>query len=476
MKKILLLAILVIQNISAQIVSKDNLFASNGIYSTPNYDAWSKMVQNSDGNIYFTYTKNTGMTPSPSFLSKLTATGTIDTTFGNNGEIQLPYTSNDSQLKMQQDGKLLIQAFTSDANINYSVVIRILPNGQLDNTFGVNGIAKIADINPDLTVRGYGLVLQNNKIIVYGQKTIIPLQDPTGIICRLNENGSIDTTFGMNGFINNFSNFNLVALDNQSNIIGFGYNKADPTGSAYVGAMAKYNADGQLITGFGNTGIVNLTFNPGYIQSAILDSNNNIIFSSFDPNAAGSLNKINANGTFDPSFTANFNSSFSSLNDILSIVEKNGYYYIGGMNYAQNGGEFFISKIAQNGQIDPVFNYFVETDPNLTTVGDMIINDNNIIANGSGYIVKYLLNSMTLATTNPGKSSSAVAIENPVSQNLIFTSKDRVTKIEIFSVGGQVIKTIKDSHSSVSDLSKGIYTAKVTFENGNTTSRKLIKN
>lgn len=476
MKKILLLAILVIQNISAQIVSKDNLFASNGIYSTTNYDAWSKMAQNSDGSIYFTYTKNNGTTPSPSFLSKLNANGSVDSTFGNNGEIQLPYTSNDSQLKMQPDGKLLIHAFDSDTDTNYSAIIRILPNGQLDSTFGVNGVSKIPDINPDLNARGYGLVLQNNKIIVYGQKTIIPLQDPTGIICRLNENGSLDTTFGINGFINNFSNFSLVALDNQSNIVCFGYNKADPTSSSYVGAVAKYNAAGQLITGFGNAGIANLTFNPGYIQSATLDSNNNIIFSSFDPNAAGSLNKINTNGTFDPSFAANFNSSFSSLNDILSIVEKNDSYYIGGMNYTQNGGEFFISKISQNGQIDPVFNYFVETNPNLTTVGDMIINDNNIIVNGSGYIVKYLLNNITLAIGNAVKPASEIAIENPVSQNLIFTSKDKVAKIEIFSVGGQVIKTIKDSHSSVSDLPKGIYTAKVTFENGYTASKKLIKN
>jgi hypothetical protein len=50
-----------------------------------------------------------------------------------------------------------------------------------------------------------------------------------------------------------------------------------------------------------------------------------------------------------------------------------------------------------------------------------------------------------------------------------------VLKIEIYSVDGRLIKTIKESNSTVSDLSKGVYVAKISFENGKIISRKLIK-
>ncbi|PQA96904.1 hypothetical protein B0A69_02230 [Chryseobacterium shigense] len=476
MKKFLLLVVLVAHTISAQIISKDNTFASNGIHSITGNIAWSKMIQSSNGSIYFTYAKNNPATGlSETILSKLNPDGTTDSSFGNTGVVTIVYYSNDSQMKVQPDGKLLLYCFDSDASTNYAIIIRILPNGQLDGTFGINGVVKIPDLNPDLDARGYGLVLQNNKIIIYGQRTIIPLQDSSGKICRLNENGSIDNTFGNNGYINNFSSFILVDIDSQSNLVCFGYNKIDTVNETYVGAIAKYNNNGQPLTNFGNNGVSNLAFNPGYIQSSILDSNNHIIFSKFDPNAAGSLNKINSDGTFDASFVTNFNSSFPFLIDVLSIVEKNGYYYLGGMSYEQNNGEYFISRLTQNGTQEPVFNHFIETDPNLKTVGDMIVNDNNIIANGSGYIVRYLLSTSTLSTKDITKITHDISFENPVKQNLIFSTKEKVSKIEIYSVDGKIVKTLKDNNTDLSELLKGNYLSKITFENGKTTVKKLIK-
>ncbi|MFP3631667.1 hypothetical protein SB776_34225, partial [Burkholderia sp. SIMBA_045] len=67
------------------------------------------MTQNLDGSIYFTYSKDNPTSGNyESFLSKLTTNGAVDSSFGNNGELKLPYATNDSQLKKQTDGKLVI--------------------------------------------------------------------------------------------------------------------------------------------------------------------------------------------------------------------------------------------------------------------------------------------------------------------------------------------------------------------------------
>ncbi|WP_080778278.1 T9SS type A sorting domain-containing protein [Chryseobacterium phocaeense] len=468
MKKTLLLGlILIIQNVSAQVISKDLTFASNGIFSIGNDDAWSKMIQNSDGSIYFTHNESnstTGLTDS--FLSKLTPYGTLDNSFGTNGKYQLPYYTDESQIKKQADGKFLVIGFHSDdpANINYTDVTRFLANGQIDNSFGSNGTVSLTNLGADINLRGYGLLFQNNKVIVYGESITGSTFNQYRTIYRLNENGSIDTSFGNNGSQTTQGKF--IFVDNQSNIISLNPSTdANPN----VGQIEKYNSNGLPISGFGNNGVLVLSFSPGFIGAAYMDSNNNIIYSNIN----AEIGRIIPDGTLDPTFT--FDPALLPFSTwISSIIEKNGNYYIGGMAEGANPG-YFVSRLTQNGAIDPVFNYFVETDANLTEIGDMIVNDNNIIANGSGYIVKYLLNPANLATADIVKTNSDISFENPVNEDLVYRTQEKINKIEIYSADGKLVKTIKGNHTNVSELLKGVYTAKTTFENGKTMIKKLIK-
>ncbi|KMQ69141.1 hypothetical protein ACM39_03245 [Chryseobacterium sp. FH2] len=74
-------------------------------------------------------------------------------------------------------------------------------------------------------------------------------------------------------------------------------------------------------------------------------------------------NKIKPDGILDNSF--NFDPpSLPFSTWILSIIEKDEYYYIGGMNERDNV-RYFISKLNQNGTIDSGFSYYSETDPEL---------------------------------------------------------------------------------------------------------------
>lgn len=463
MKKFLLLATLVAHGISAQIISKDQTFANNGIYSMTENMAWSQIVQNSDGSIFFTYDKANATTGlRDSYLSKITVNGAVDPSFGTNGNIQLPYYAYNNQLKKLSDGKLLTFGF-SDAGAH---VTKILPNGQPDTSFGSNGTSTIPTLFTDSNERSCGLVLQNDKIIVHG----IDLSNGQAYqhrMYRLNSNGTIDTTFGTNGSVftqGTWSMGSFVLLDNQNNI----------TTLTNDGIMEKFNSNGNPIISFGNNGILQMPSGLGFAGTVIMDSNNKIVYS----NLQDEIFRINSDGTPDTTFNYNL-PAYSGINGgawILNITEKDGYYYIGGSGEADFPHTAFISRLTQNGNIDPGFGYYSESDSNLAGIVNMAVNNNSIITIDSLHIVKYIINNATLATKEIIKKNNDISFENPVKHNLIYQSNEKVSKIEIYSSDGKIAGTVKNSGFPISDLPKGIYIAKVTFENGSITTKKLIKN
>ncbi|MGK6343783.1 T9SS type A sorting domain-containing protein [Chryseobacterium sp. DT-3] len=471
-KNLFLVLLLAVQTAFAQILSYDNSFASNGKYTFTGANYYeTRIVQNSDNSIYFTYAKNNPSLGSPECaVSKLNANGTVDISFGNNGEtiINNYFSAVQSELKKQTDGKILVMCFYT----NGSAIVRLLPNGLLDTTFGINGIVKIDNIGTDSNSIEYGFYLQNDKIIVYGQAT----SDPGPYIhyksiYRLNSNGSIDTTFGNNGSFNTSGNF--IFLDNQSNIISFISNHNNTNAYTY-GALEKYNNNGQPLTSFGNNGVLAFTSNPGDVGSAFMDSNNNIVCSNIN----NEIFRIKPNGDHDNTFVFD-NSSFPFNPMTLSsiITEKNGNYYISGLTGSM-GETFFISKITSTGAIDPIFNHYFETTGTPDFIGEMIITDNSIITTkGVNKILKFLLNTSTLSASNKAKTNiSSIVFENPVKQNLIFSTNEKVSKIEIYSTDGKIVRALKDNNTNLSDLLKGTYIVKTSFENGRIIVKKLIKN
>ncbi|KMQ60619.1 hypothetical protein ACM40_12685 [Chryseobacterium sp. BLS98] len=471
MKKILLLVILVIQNISAQIISKDPSFASNGVSNVANYTyAWT-MAQDSNGSIYSSYSIPNG---NETFVYKLTANGVLDSAFGNNGKVQLPYYTYQCQLKVQPDGKLVIFGYgNTNGGVSGSsdawIIYRVLPNGQLDATFGNNGTSIISNgIGSDANGRSLGLTLQNGKIIVHNSTTIY----------RLKIDGSIDTSFGNNGSVATQGNFYygaFVLLDNQSNLICL-----SKINSSYGnGIIEKFSPDGQPVTSFGNNGLLqsNLVFSP--LGTAIIDSNNRIVISK--SNSTGNeILRLNPDGSLDNTFNCALSLIYPSAL-AKSIIEKDGYYYVGGNQsshpytpYVSDESPTFFTKLTQSGSIAPDFGYY--PDNSFSSVEEMIVNNNNIIVNGDAYIVKYLLNNATLSATDITKNNNDISIENPVKQNLVYRSKEKISKIEIYSLDGKIVKTLKDSDTDISELLKGNYMAKVIFENGKIMVKKLIKN
>jgi uncharacterized delta-60 repeat protein len=141
--------------------------------------------------------------------------GSIDSGFGSGGYVlyHIPVSNNDdaNSLIVQSDGKIL-QGGTCYIFTNQFCIVRYNVDGSVDSTFGTNGYM-IFDIPLPLNDQASAIALQTNgKILQAGTCTI----SGTNQFCivRYNSNGSIDSTFGTNGY------FIYQVPGTTSNILG----------------------------------------------------------------------------------------------------------------------------------------------------------------------------------------------------------------------------------------------------------------
>lgn len=131
--------------------------------------------------------------------------GTLDSTFGSGGKILSSYYSTQMifDTATQPDGKIVAvgAAMIGSSNNNNFYAVRFNANGTVDTTFGSNGF-----FNVDMSGLGYNnfartVELQpDGKIILGGAVAQVVNGDNYYFgVLRLNANGTIDTTFGNQG-------------------------------------------------------------------------------------------------------------------------------------------------------------------------------------------------------------------------------------------------------------------------------------
>jgi uncharacterized delta-60 repeat protein len=258
-------------------------------------------------------------------------------------------------------------------------------DGTLDTSFGLNG-SVLSNYNPHYFMPTSSALQSDGKIILYGQVRFNDLARVCGI-SRHNANGTVDTSFGINGLVT--SDFNSYALyvskmtvqtDNKIVITGeINYFDMVDKHKAFI---ARYNSDGTLDNTFGTNGLKILypENNEIYDSKAIIIQNDNKIIIAGTKGTNLFIARVNSNGALDTSFGTNGSVSaniapvgalqgFSELsiqNDTKIICSG----YIGGLN---GGG--CILRYNSNGSLDNGFGLN----------GIVIVNFNGT---GSGHIQK----------------------------------------------------------------------------------------
>lgn len=138
-------------------------------------------------------------------LVQLQASGLRDSTFGTNGVVITDFDSlneNIMQIAIQPDGKIVAAGMTGYINTNFAMA-RYHANGSIDSSFGINGLVEnnISQYSDYIT----DVVLQPDGKIVVGARTDNNLQQPHNsnpidfIVARYTSAGVFDNTFGTNG-------------------------------------------------------------------------------------------------------------------------------------------------------------------------------------------------------------------------------------------------------------------------------------
>ena len=149
------------------------------------------------------YSSNGGSSIS---LSRINTDGSLDTSFGINGTAIYSYSmynDNGTSLALQTNGKIVVTG-----NHNSSVLtFRVNNNGSLDSTFGINGFIE-TDINQGIDLGQSVKIQPDGKIVVggYTLDTSPATNSDTLILVRYTSTGLLDSTFGINGIVNNSFN------------------------------------------------------------------------------------------------------------------------------------------------------------------------------------------------------------------------------------------------------------------------------
>jgi uncharacterized delta-60 repeat protein len=126
------------------------------------------------------------------------SSGGIDSSFGTNGYVYLaPSSSNDEiwSIGIQSTGKIIV-AGESYQNGNKMAIARLDTSGSLDMTFGTNGY-HISDIVNRQTYVSFITVQSDDKMVITGQ--FDNSSNYNLFVARLTASGSLDNTFGSSG-------------------------------------------------------------------------------------------------------------------------------------------------------------------------------------------------------------------------------------------------------------------------------------
>lgn len=276
--------------------SSDTAFGTGGIAKTSfGGDSIARAVAiQSDGKILVGGNMGVSFT-----LVRYTATGQMDTTFGNQGVVVTSFgnSAGITGLAVQTDGKIIATGYTDE--FGDFALARYLVDGTLDTTFG-GGTGKVmTDFSGD-TDRPSSVKLQSDgKIVVAGSGVDADLS--TGFaIARYNIDGSLDTSFNGGGTLITVTGCGANALGIQSD------GKIVATGSTDDVYLARYNTNGSLDTSFGITGVI--TTNIGGIDSAFaltIDLSGSILVGGSTISAGNEdffVAKYQGNGSLDPAF------------------------------------------------------------------------------------------------------------------------------------------------------------------------------
>lgn len=290
----------------------------------------------------------------------------------------------------QPDGKILVSGtFNSFNGTPCNPLVRLNEDGTLDTSFttgsGFNSSVLAMAVQPDgkILVGGYFASYNGN---------------PAYRLARLNADGTFDSSFDA-GNIFNEAGFlvSVIAIQTNGKIVVGGdfYEIIYSEGNANVinSRLLRLNEDGSLDTSFNPTGAGLAGVGNIPVYAIALQPDGKIViggdFESYNGTASPKIARINTNGTFDTSFNsggAGFNYDFATVYSIA--LQTDGKIVLGGFLFLQYNGTTInngVVRLNANGTLDTAFNAGGTGLNNAECNSVIVLPDGRIVAGGGTF-------------------------------------------------------------------------------------------
>jgi uncharacterized delta-60 repeat protein len=429
-------------------------------------------------------------------LSRHQVDGTIDTSFGVNGFLNINVNDKTygNSIVLQQDGKIVVAGYIStSASTRSLLVIRLNSNGSFDSTFGTNGITLF---NND--IKGNSVEIQSDNKIVIGGGNV----DSDFALVRLNPDGSLDNSFGFNGVVTttiNSSNYeseiNVISLQNDGKILASGFAYLDFVNRSFC--MVRYNTDGSIDSSFGTNGDgkvltdINTSASDEILAQAILE-NDKIVVTGVT-GATAVLARYTNDGVLDTSFGSNGLSLYMFGTTCTSrdlLIQPDNKIVIVGESFLPNN-KYLIARYTEDGILDTTFNTMGYNLGNFSTNnnkfnsvlmqsdGKLLATGWNQIGNGVYTTIARFHSGLNL-NVNEFNNESFVVYPNPSSGIVsINTTGGTVKRVRVLNGLGQEVLPMMDlvEDNTVVDLSGlmvGVYWMALELGDGRQVVKKLV--
>jgi uncharacterized delta-60 repeat protein len=188
---------------------------------------------------------------------RLTRTGSLDKSFGNNGSLVGNFGGNDrpTGIVAQANGQLLIVGNADTAQGSRIFVSRINADGQPDQAFADKAV-RFIDLGSGSEANAIA-VQADGKILVAGSDGTAGANDFDFLLVRLETDGRFDSDFGREGrittsFGKDFDSVRGLLVQPDGAILAVGF---AGDGKQYNLAMARYQSNGRLDSSFAKQGL-----------------------------------------------------------------------------------------------------------------------------------------------------------------------------------------------------------------------------
>lgn len=299
-------------------------------------------------------------------VMRINADGTVDTSFGIAGRVPSAITNVQSfAIVLQPDGKFVLAGACVTSSATVFCAARFQPDGSVDTSFGAFGRV-YTPVGLGSNRQRAAVLQRDGKIVIAGD--CLGASNIDFCAVRYNAFGLPDESFGANGARvtpigvgTDRAEAIVVQPDGKLVVAGYCSPLTNPTDSSLNDMCAvRYNSDGEIDTGFGNSGKV-IAPADGIADRAkaiTLQPDGKIVVVG-SCNSRLCLSRYEVNGALDLSFGTNGKvlTNFGNVVDWgpALVVQPDGKVVISGICSVSSQNLFCVQRYNDSGSIDPTF-------------------------------------------------------------------------------------------------------------------------